>query len=111
MLQKSRGVFCLRSPKGHSQLRHRRTGLRDPETEKQCQYQINTTLHTFEQKIDKKSMQIRQNSTEIYDLLKKSVMIRIPKMPMNSMIEVEMICDSIHVEDEDDKNYMVDLVS
>ena len=30
-------------------------------------------------------------------------------MPMNCMIEIEMICDSIHVENEPEDNYMVEL--
>ena len=44
MLKKSRGVFFLRSPKRRRQLRHRRTGLGDPETDKQCQFQIHMNL-------------------------------------------------------------------
>ena len=37
MLQKSRGVFFVRSPKRRRQLRHRRTGLGDPEIVKKLQ--------------------------------------------------------------------------
>ena len=39
MLQNSRGVFFLRSPKRRRQLRHRRTRLGDPKTDKQLDFQ------------------------------------------------------------------------
>ena len=44
-----------------------------------------------------------------YDLLNKSIIIRVPKLPMNSLIEIELICDSIHIENEPIKNFKIDL--
>ena len=44
MLPKNRFAFFLREPKRRRQLRHSRKGLGGPETDKQCQFQINMNL-------------------------------------------------------------------